>query len=82
MDGTVHESTLNTLNYPKRLLDYQDTVQSMLTSMGEFWILLPGNSDQVVSSGSIRRTGGSLKDGDLIRNYFGEKAVYLGGGGQ
>ncbi|KAJ3371109.1 Exocyst complex component 7 [Allomyces arbusculus] len=62
-DGTVHELTSNTMSFMKKLLEYPDSTESILLSIGEH--------DWASSSINITEIKYIKSSGRLIRKYFG-----------
>ncbi|KAI9216767.1 Cullin repeat-like-containing domain protein [Blastocladiella britannica] len=61
-DGTVHEATSNTISFMKRLLEYPDSTESILLSIGE-----PDWSNATIRVADIKYITSS---GSLTRKYF------------
>lgn len=75
VDGTVNEVTSNSLNFLRRLLDYQDTVQIMLQSIGESNWHSSSDGAGLKSSASVATLSRQVSQGigsnpGIIRKYF------------
>ncbi|KAK9728391.1 exocyst complex component exo70 [Basidiobolus ranarum] len=72
-DGTVHELTSNALNHCKRLLDYQETVESLLTNGGV--------QEASASQATVRKYFANVLDvviANINEKAKGYKKPYLG----
>ncbi|PKC67670.1 Exo70 exocyst complex subunit [Rhizophagus irregularis] len=67
-DGTIHELTITTLQHLKRLTDYQETVETMLLTLGDGnW-----NSSEKDANFSRDKTGRGVSGNVVIQHYFAD----------
>ncbi|KAF9357832.1 exocyst complex component exo70 [Mortierella sp. AD094] len=69
LDGTVHQLTSDTLNYMKRLMNYQPMVESILNLIGDGnWNSPEGGASQNRRSQAAGRSGRSI----VLQHYFAD----------